>query len=1089
MTTSKEIATLEEVDLRRHLVVEASAGSGKTYTLEHLFVQRLLNTSTELDQILVVTFSEKAARELKHRLKQRLQHLATDPTTTNRPGVSDQLANALANFHTGNILTIHALCQRFLQKDAFSRGRFLESKLEDSRVLFREAFMLTLRTIFATREPYTAFLSNWLREARLVRLENLLFECYERQGELYSTHQDPSEVIAEVLASLPSPGQIRPVIQRSRLTAQQAQRILFELQSLHRLLETHAGEGVPSLSAFDESWRTRMRTLQSDLGRLAEASPRLSIFREALTKLIDEIQPLESRMAGLFLPAILENLRRIKQETGRYDFQDMLSLLAESLRTPGSAALEFGRLFRCVLVDEFQDTDVVQWEIIRTLFLHPESETTLVTIGDPKQAIYGFRGADLSTYFSAQDELYKREGQRLVLGTNYRSTPALIRILNTIFGDTDGASFFSGRVRFEPAQPHERSIDPSVSTEPPVTVFSLSIEEDQAPVLLWTSLRIAIAETIRSILAKESSGQNQVFVLTRTVREATEMGDTLRSQGIPVSTQERSTGQLEDALRDIRELLEALDEPSSEARRFRAFLGPFLSLAAADLFHLRSLPGTHPVLRRFGQWVELAERRQYHRLFDSMMHESGVRERAGFFEGHDRTVLRYDALLKWLLSRVERRSPPLREWLPQMHDVPEPRELGAYGSLDGDLGTIVQVMTMHRAKGLEADHVFLYGGFREGSGQVHAYHEDGRRRLFVGDTKNRPAIEREAREEEERLYYVGLTRAKEKLYLPLAPKHLVKGPYKIVNRVLAAMVTQEDPPHELRIEKVLARTPRDPRELKDVLVRWEERTSLALMPRSTAFGFESDPSISPYSPKRPQIVSYSSLKAEQAPVFISEAEREIRPVVEAGDLPPGPATGRFLHELLENLDFGQCRALGFEAWQAQPNVQIALQRAAARHLHQVRAPEGALEVLFRAATSPILSEALHLPDGVAGLGEVVREMEFLMRSPEPDHYIKGYMDVVFPWEERVYVLDWKSDWLPSYDKPYLQSRVHESYDLQAKIYLAALSRSLHVTNEAAYHERVGGFLFCFLRGMDPTGGGTVFLKPSWEEIRTYHDQC
>ncbi|HEY0839893.1 MAG TPA: UvrD-helicase domain-containing protein, partial [Vulgatibacter sp.] len=366
----------------RHVVVEASAGTGKTYTLEHLVVDLILTTDVTIAQVLVVTFTERATGELRQRVRAILQRLLDlrkdDPNAAGLPDdacwiLDDQararLERALRQFDTATISTIHGFCRRILTEHAFANQRLFAERNVDGREAFASAFRDTVREVLAVDPACRPILETWLANWNVDQLEALLYEATRERAEL--------------------------------------------------------------LPALDDAW--------VDPGGAEEGPAR------DLAAIDADVVRLESLAVQRFLPLVVERLERRKREQGLFDFDDMLGLVRRSLSGEHGEAL--ARILRgryaVALIDEFQDTDEVQWEIFRRVFFDGAGDTRLYVIGDPKQAIYRFRGADVETYLSAKAEILGAGGARVALLDNYRSTRSLIDAYNSILDQGAPEPFFT----------------------------------------------------------------------------------------------------------------------------------------------------------------------------------------------------------------------------------------------------------------------------------------------------------------------------------------------------------------------------------------------------------------------------------------------------------------------------------------------------------------------------------------------------------------------------------------------------------------------------------------------------------------------
>ena len=408
--------------------------------------------------------------------------------------------------------------------------------------------------------------------------------------------------------------------------------------------------------------------------------------------------------------------------------------------------------------------------------------------------------------------------------------------------------------------------------------------------------------------------------------------------------------------------------------------------------------------------------------------------------------------------------------------------------------------------------VFLFGGFDEPESRSHVFHDNkGQRRLFVG-SRIPPEVEREQREEDERLMYVALTRAQARLYVPYlgetTPSPTAEAPlgsHRVLEDALRTLLDETDGPPSregppgFEIEDCpevpYRATTYLPPEATERLHEW-------VVPPSPVTTASAAVDINALRDARrgPTVTSYSRLKSEEktdaftpeqqeADEVVAEtrttAEDETRP----GSLPAGAATGRLLHELLEVIDLDVLRAAeNARTWADLPQVIRACSEGLTRHGLPDEAKSEALSRVYTAFTVPLQLGPDLLTGGVMNAHRVIRELEFLYpardRAGRAQALVKGFIDVVFEHAGRVYVLDWKSDALPSYAPEKVDSHVRDHYLLQAELYTLAVVRLLKLEQEADYERRFGGAAYAFLRALDPgaVGRGQWFWRPSFNEV-------
>jgi exodeoxyribonuclease V beta subunit len=1111
----------------RHAVIEASAGTGKTFTLEHLVIDLILTRGIRLENILVVTFTEKATAELASRVRAKIEELLGSPKAA-PPGTPDEqcwilddaaraaLRDALFGFDRANISTIHAFCQRVLTEHAFAHRRLFQERQVDERASFTRAFKDVLRRRLAVDEALKPFLRAWLawKPSSVAGLEQLLFDCHRKQSPLTPLF-DPaqlSEVLDRVAADPPAP--LRPALERWRAT----------------------------------------RELPDVLGALDELDPKTPLPPALEAARV----PLDAAVAQTCLPLVAERLGGQKREAGRFDFQDMLTLVAQSLDGPDGETLarQLRERYHVALIDEFQDTDAVQWRIFERIFFDaPDGTRPLVVIGDPKQAIYGFRGADVQTYLSARARIAESGGVVAPLTENFRSTDGVIRVYNAILDQTAKAPFFTGAIRYpEPVtcgRASRRLVDGEGRTPPSLKLLELVPVRGRKPRLseIRSALAPRIAAEIRALLGaglqlvdgeeRRPVRARDIYVLTRSAAEGYEMGDALRTAGVPHAFYKQD-GLFQTAEAEhVRDLLAAVDEPHRQSRRLRAWLTPFFDLSLDELQRCRELPGTHPLLQRLLDWKALAEAEDYEELFTRILEDSGLLRRLLFEDRGERELTNYLHLFELLLEQAGRTRASLKELVTQLVSLQSKQALPE--GVDGNVQRLeserdaVQIMTMHKSKGLEAAVVFVYGGFWPvgSDAPLRSYHEAGERRTQIGRSRD-AAVQRriteETREEDQRLLYVALTRARAQLVLPYFPEGgwlpREGAPFAAVNAQLQRLSRSATP--ELRA--LIAVEPltlggdggaggsassgaaSDWRPPAELCAEVEPSESFRRIARGRA-GF----AVTSYT-RMKQAQARASTEATPAQASPSPspsieqdeftAERSVAPLEAPADdeLPGGPSVGVFLHQLLEDAPLGSFAGRSFDAWRSLDEVKELFDRALRRHAPAIdpRHRAHAERLVHTAFTAPVSLGGARLDRGLHRASRVLRELEFLYPFPEADHpplgaadgrpftvergFVKGFVDLVFEHEGLVYFADWKSDRLEAWDPDALSRHVDDHYRLQAQLYSLALVKMLGLSDERSYQERFGGMVFCFLRGMRPSldsAAGIRFARPGWDEVRQW----
>ncbi len=1068
-------AILDRIDPSRHLVLEASAGTGKTYTLEHLVAELVIRHAVPLEQILVVTFTDKATREMRERVRATLRRVldGADPAGPDEPAwvvdevVRHRVRDALAVFDRAPISTIHAFCQRVLTENAFDCARLLRQEQIESRDAFGHAFRAELRAALVPGEPLLPVLELTIATYGVDRLEEVLYRWYAERGPPRPPFD--REAAREALRAMPTRTDLGPTGMVARLLddglkRQPRKTVPERLRALAPVAEAARGGG----SVFDALlayWRWAEEPATSSLGSAryvrkylgASGSPRLAPLAARMEALVAAAGTPVGVLVTELVPRVVRRLAGQKSERGQLDFDDMLSMLADALAAPGGEALvaELRRRYRIALVDEFQDTDAIQWAIFRRLFFDHDGPWRLVVIGDPKQAIYGFRNADVHTYVAARDELVRAGGLVVPLDVSYRSTAPFLDALNLVLerGFFSGVNEYPHPVRC--GRPALRLLDAAGHDATPIVLVHLVGRPSLRAAWVARALADHVAEEIGRLLGgalrvdrgegPRALAPSDVHVLCRSRADAESIGRALADARIPHAFYKQDGLFATDAARHVWEVLRAIEDPTDRVRRLRAWLSPFFAVPLARIDDCRDLSPDHPLQTVLHSWRRLADQHRFSELFGALLHDSGLVRRELFAASADRDLTDYQHVLEILLEEAHRGRRSLTQLVDRLGAFIAGRELPAGES--GDVQRLeseqqaVQILTMHKSKGLEAEVVFLVGGLAEPPDDRLAprvvHDDDGARVAWLGDPPDEvlERLARERREEAERLLYVAMTRARSRLYVPyfgpppsgapaddaayeLDPEppaaadargqlalflddpelpereppdyrlERMSGPHRVLNERLAELTAAGAIPSARLGRVVVDVTPpaRSARDAALALAGWRagvvDDDPAAVDPRferarRERAGFE--------------ITSYTRMKRQRREAGFDEGaealsggeEPDVAPAPSPAELPGGSAVGVFLHELLERLPFE--RAVAGPLLDDPDLAQLFAGRARANGIDAAHVPAAAA-LLRDALLAPLaLPGGARLEGGLAALAHRAAELPFLLPIPERGH--------------------------------------------------------------------------------------------------------
>jgi len=1141
----------ERIDLSSHAIVEASAGTGKTYTLEHLVLQLLEQAETTLEQILVVTFTDKATGELKQRIRALIvERLADNPQHI-------ALREALASFDRAQIMTIHGFCKQILFQHAFENRLPLESEISNQKAIAERLFAQHLRTVWANE-----YLPGLPTDAQLQILEQEFFrrpileltEKLRPENRLLPQVPDLDErcdvldrilgSLSEILGPVAEPVELTQFYQQySKLDFSRTEqkgglrsadvlskliRPLLSCLREYELVGTTNEEVLARLNTWygqisykrflDEGFDLLVPPRYQPEG-LGDACPAFAPALPLLKRLGLELQPLRAMRAQPGLTLAVREIQALRQELAEYknargliSYDDMLTSLSTALNPAKNDQADalvrvLRQRYRIAFVDEFQDTDETQWEIFARLFAESADGHRLCLIGDPKQAIYGFRGADIATYRRAVTRLHKDFGApHYVLPTNWRSDAALIDAYNLIFCDKAwfGESYIP--VRAAPAVLARRKLVQDDTGREAVTVIDLS-EEDRTAAEAMRLQADFIAAEIQALLSdrgltysdgdsERTLAANDIAVLVRTAREARDLEAAFRRTGVPFAYYKKGGLYKTDEAYHLHLMLTAVHRCYDDGALRRALLSPFFGIPVDALWRTELLTSQHTLRALFTRWQEWARARNWSLLFHSLLYDTGLLQRLAAEPHGERAGTNYQHILQELHEIAIQRGFELPDVANHLHNcisgTIELRDEAEIQRLDSER-TNVQIMTMHVSKGLEFPVVFVAGGF---SPSFYARYWKVRKDGVITydltkDLQLAMAHKREEDEEYKRLFYVALTRAVHKLYVPFytcPPGGRESAISSFVCQAIRKNWLQDCPTVSrvsvtaLRVPAASADAPKTP------------------MPASKDFiPLPAPPAAYDYSARSKRVLSFSSLHqhdaaSDQQPDARAADEPVHREPSADKALPPGTATGSMLHGIFEFADWRIVReAHSATALEATSVAEIAndcidefnVLAETDQPRSVVRA--AALDLVYRNLRAQLPGDIVltDLPEK-----DKIAEMSFLF--PHVDggrNALKGFVDLLFRVDGRYFILDWKSNWLERYDQPAVaQAMSAAGYHLQYKLYTCALARWLCPHSDAEFLQQFGGAYYLFLRGVDAPGGGVFFRRPAGTaELQEWRD--
>jgi exodeoxyribonuclease V beta subunit len=1160
-------------------LIEASAGTGKTYTLANLYLRHIVD-GREIAEVLVVTFTQAATDELRGRIRARLfdalellEHayttddvflagLATKLREQGRvePTIS-RLRLAVRAMDEAAIYTIHGFCQRVLGEFAFNSGQqFRLEVLADDVDLWQRAIQDWWRR---TGYPLNTVQARLFRDSLgdLEAFEALVKPLLGVQHKRLLPEVESRDRVLSRWESLV--GELDALAVRWRQDGAALQQLLLESKGLKRAQNTpyHEKRLVPSLDALNDYFSASERlpppevfealTLQC-LRRFAKqkADPALGddfFLRcdgvwETLRTLKRDLRAAALTEAAAFAR---EQVRQAKFTAQVLSYDDLLAEMHRALNGGNGAALaeEVNRRFPVAMIDEFQDTDPVQYGIFRALY-RDRSGGGLIMIGDPKQAIYSFRGGDIFTYMQAREDV--GETGIYTLGINWRSTPQVLTAVNAVFQQRAVNAFVYGeiipylalRAADKPPRHLARGGEQQAALQLWLLPETRNAKDGPKPLAkeeARTLSHTAVAQEVARLIAEGRAGTarlgdcalqpRDIAVLVRTSYEAAALRQVLAAHGVNAVSVGRDgvfTSQEAAALEVL--LAAVLDPHERELARLA------LTSALLDLDYVQ----IERIIWSEVQWIawvdqllllhQVWQRRGFMSMFQQMLRRLGIAEALGRGEQAERRLTNLLHLGE-LLQQASKAHPgmdALLGWYREQRnrDTTEETEL----RLESD-EALVQIVTVHASKGLEYPVVFvpyLWGCKPRTLNGLLAFHRGGEACLDAGSDaieEHLRVAEQERLAEDVRLAYVALTRAQVALYLVWGRAGSKGG--SAGQTALAWLLH----PHQSR-ERLAAEHPDAFAGLDDLepdLQRLAARAPgdivVSSLPQPAA-----TPDVLPEA--HPDVLAHRSFSGQIATDWrinsFSALTRDVHsgpaiPRAGAADdpamqFPAGSHVGSYLHLLLECLDFrGDVERqvlqhsalvaarfnLDHDRWGASAAVwmeRVIATPLDARGLRLAQlAPQARLnELEFDFSTQRVDIQSLNALL-VQAAGQALPPLEVAVFRG----MVTGIIDLVFEHEGRFYIADYKSNFLGGqfgdYERPGLERTVYERrYDLQYLLYTLALHRYLRQRLRGYdYVRHFGGIYYLFLRGMRPASGpacGVYFDRPAPALVETLDRQ-
>ena len=1111
---------IDNFEYNKNYVLEASAGTGKTYSIMQMVKKLVIDFNVPLEKILIVTYTDKACGELRNRLRAVLEELKSK--YSNDKENLEKVLKALAQVDYANIYTIHSFCTNTIKEFSLTLNR--PTGLNVASSLDLKAFISNY--ILSNEEYRNYFFSNEKEFKKTVKnLVGIITNYY-----LNKNGQEVPEIIS-YLPPYSTPVVLQMVEQLSKCsTFEDALKYVDDFEKNYEFL-CNSGKQFyieyankiksDFLSPNSYSYHHKLSTKVKDYYKN---------IKEALIILTDKFYKKET-ITKLYLD--YEHYKKINK---KQTFGDMIHTVREAINTNDELLNKIRKKYRYGIIDEFQDTNETQFSIFSKIFLCRDHN--LIVVGDPKQSIYSFQGADLEVYMKAVPLISDpaTNGEFQVLNKNYRSSKAVVESCNKVFEEissSDPESF-----SFSPSQyltneidgkEHRATFHNKLITKGILTTEKELSDDEFAQLVCQfiidcCSLNDEGHTNLRISNRKDCSDKNlydvtfnDFCILTRLSYEMEPIQKALRYCGIPyVRYKEPGLFKGVEAFHFIT-IFEALNVPNFRGsnRNFlnRILFTGFFNQSLQEIHSEKYVSDDSEEIKLIIFWKSLVKQNLWEDLITSIIIDS--------------KLMSYLSTLneQSTLSKYRQIGDYCVDYLSNGHSIEDLikhlRELYSFGNAEDEGSDIVnkntdsacvKIMTMHASKGLQFPIVINFAGYSQLPDKPpYMYQYNGNRVISITPSEIVDLSE------EVRLWYVAYTRAVQLLVLPnfdepnfnetINAKFLKNWPdyydyfdypfesfsllEKKVKKILSP-INKNNISNSVEIETQME-------ELKKLIKESPSKRSYKHSYSSLSHGkdesyYEED---EVYIDKDGEETIGLSDFDKSAIQIDGDYRSDIEPISIPSNYPKGAGLGNALHEVFEDIDF-----TNHNSYLDEIIKDKFIKQAISPKDEFISATKEMVDNVLNAKLPTVLGNKdlntyIKLCDITNNNKKAEMEFNFNFIDERLKNYCNGFIDLVFKVDDRYSILDWKSDQLNDEDfesysnKDDIKLHVDNSYSIQRVLYSYCLIKWLknyypELNEQEIFEQHFGGIYYIFLRGCNKDTSNGVYLQ-TWDKYQDIED--
>ena len=1089
------------------IFLEAAAGCGKTFAIEHIVARLLIEEGILFEECLIVTFTKAAAIDLKKRIFETLNKiekavLSRDFLFQNYPYLASiqnheevlfTVQRAIESINQAMISTIHGFCYQFLHQNAY----FVDLPIgHDEELSMLDLIKDALRGLSKEKFP-----SCWLFQFQdpLNSLDESIAKTllpylgypfnFDDKVEFEVLYQKFIELVLERKKTFKTVKEKIESIGFSYFNGLVAKDKTFKFAQEWSLFEEILEANLITKGHFEKFLELKDFFLLLQEKKLAKKVEKEPSIKAICLEMIDYLTPFLSLIektldrSNIALNLIFEMQGRLKEalKTNPLIHPDFLLKQMKEMVHKKEVKTLLQNKYRAILIDEFQDTDPIQWDIFQKGFFDSDHLHLFVCVGDPKQSIYGFRNADLSTYLKAK-ELFT-EKNCYVLDTNYRSEKKLIQALNELFLADKDVGFF----QFDP-YPLKIDYFPIKAkydflwkpTDNKAGLHYLFIEKDKIKSMEEELLFPYLAKECMALI-DQGIQIDKIAFLVKDRYQGQRLKEFLEKKGFELEALKTDLLIEKDSYHLILWMLEFLAHPESK-NAFRKILyhpyvrqKQFFDLTFIETGLLSFKASWHENLKQHLSYEAFPS--ILHHLFSSFSISENLLESKNF-QAYEELVQFKEYLFDLWSTKQSFEQMYQIVYQLQNKDSSELQNLKKRSVKSNKMPTII---TMHSSKGLEYDIVFILGLYSESHQEPLFYKqaEDDEKRWGLKNPCQADLHRIENDLEKARQFYVAATRAKKRIYFPvLIEKNSTYANKKELSSLLLylkkAIFNSAD-------YKVIYDQEIDSESIRNFLKSFHYSSFEELTVIEEVFWQSKeekrDEKIFPPLPfsapsKKVDVISFSSIKEEKIETKIQSAD----------GVSKGALFGTFFHELVEKTIetryYEKTESIEFYYW-LKKRVELTPYEEDFEEI---------LSYIQKLMKTPLMNHQFPLESLPYQCLMPEMKMQFKINQPLE---MKGFLDLLVFFDGKFTIIDFKTNFLGDQKENYTHQRLQQvlidkEYDLQAACYLEALKKYLDQSFIGDYRKAIASVTFVFIRGL-PFNQGVISLNELQQLNQRFED--